>query len=416
MNTKKQKKIANNITKQIKKKVKNVAKALRPKKTINRRLASQVSMKDANVLKGTRDLVQNCFSGVGGIHRGLSLGSQLTALCRFKQSFQVTVPSGTYYSYAWAPAALFSQYAHQAAFSTNGLTLTTNPTDPWNSLALTNVGLLNQPGPFFGTNPSTSWRLVRGAMTISPTSSVLNQGGVQCHAYATNVYVGVPAAIDLQALPSNAVAGNAWNATNFVNFEQYKLMQGTTPMVLQWYPNDDEIYVQSLAFWQTVSTPYSGFVGYMQAPSTNSAQYTIELDYGIEYVPNLAYRPYVDRYLPTVDEDAFQELNKFVSKHWDECVVTTRVQYDKFVDKFEHSTPALRTHIDMTGDVGMPSDYLPPLATKSMIGKACDALANTTGYDVCDMVYSGANQYAGNAARKVLNTVLGRGAYGAITY
>ncbi len=364
-----------------------------------RSFAKTFGISDGILLHGFEELAQTMFSGVSGIHRGLSLGLELTALCRFRQRINVTVPAGTNLAYAWAPSQLSSVNTFVYSAGTGAV----NIQDPYNTNGTLNVTTTSIGGPFVVINPSNGWRTVRAAMTIVPTANVTSQGGYQMHAFAPNVYVGSPSQLTLTALPS----GGSWTGpAGFDNFSMCTAYPGTTSVVLQYFPGCDGINVESSAFYGASDTESDGFIGYIRAATTTATEYTIQFDYGIEYIPNTNYRPYVDRDAPQISAPAYQELSKFVVKNWDKVIITDIVTHNNMVSQLEHTVAPLTTSYNMVNQVGDSSLYGPQkrlLHAMEEEKSYCEVIADGLGYDVCGAV--GTATY--NTGKQLLGAIIG---------
>jgi hypothetical protein len=359
-------------------------------------LASRVGLVDTASSVGTEQLLQSLFSGISGLHRGLAQGTQLTALCRFKQVLDIIIPAGTYCTYAWAPDA--AQYDSTFRYSLATSATYTGIQSPWTSATgYTSTGFA---GPFNATNPSTSFRIVRAAMRITPTNNVVNMGGVSVHAYVSDAYIGPPSAANLASLSSTE-----WSESNFEQYEMLTTYDGTQHIMLQWFPNDDEIRVEPAT---PATQPNSGFYGYIQAPSTTSTTYHLEFDYGIEYTPTLSYRPFVERQAPTTNQNAYYFLNLFANKYWNEAVITTVQQYEKFVSAIEHTMLPFTNSYQMSNQVTNPKiPAMRRIEREAYIQEEgmCDYITDKTGYDVCGIASDSLGDMAKTTGKVLLDAI-----------
>lgn len=348
-----------------------------------------ISRTDREIAHSTQELLQTLFSGISGIHRGLSLGSGNTAICRIKQIFTVNVPAGSYASYAWAPAAAQSSNAFQYAYSAGGAgILASAPTDPFNSLSTVGISTLAKPGAFYPLDPSTEWRVVRASMQIDNTSPIIDEGGPQCHVRVDNLYNGGSLiAGGLAQMPSELTSANAWSQNAFANFEYMQLFRAQKSVVLQWYPNDDEIYIEPRAAIVASTFPISGFAGYFYAPPTKAQVYNFTIDYGVEYVPNKDYKQFVDRKQPLGNPGAQYELNKFIGRTWDQVVITTKERLNAWTSKIEHLPGLYVDAYEQEMGVYNPiSDSVPFKREASYMEDICEGVEYITGGDVCGAV------------------------------
>jgi hypothetical protein len=364
--------ISKKAKKELKREIKEEVKAELPK-VRNRRPRRQRKTARPTVVTGTNEivtakgydfLVQSLFSGVRGIHRGITWGNQRTALARFKAVADISIPLNTFLTYIWSPS--FVSTANIFVYSSG--TGATSVQDPYNSLGTANVTSTTMAGPFNGTSPALAWRIVRAAMKITNTTAITSQAGFQLHSYSSTAYQGSPASGTMSAIP----AGAGWTTTNLENINPSMTFSGQTSTMLQFYPNDSEIYVQDANFYSSNESELSGFLGTIFAGSV-AQSYHIEFDYGIEYVPTLAYRPYVDTALPAVAPQANYYLTHFIDKNWNHTVITTWQDYVNHTSSIEHLPSARSWSYMMASTVGIPrrlprieaytmnpSEYQPP--------------------------------------------------------
>lgn len=349
-----------------------------------------VSLSDKVALQGLDHLKQSLFSGIAGIHRGITWGNQSTALCRFRRVFDISVKAGSTAVYAWSPTSLTSANAFTYAYSTT--VNQTTPFNPFNTTGVANVTVGTNDGPFTSENPALEWRIVRAAMRITPTASLTNSSGYHLHAYAPCVYTGYPGAANLSAVP---ITPSAWTASVLENFAMWKTFAAQQQAMLQWFPDDDEVYVNTKAAYDNPTNSASGFIGIL-AGGSNDCSYHIELDYGIEYVPSIIYRPFVERSLPEVPPDATYYLTHLIQKDWDRLVLTTVQQYDQMTAAIDHLPSAWSTRYQQSNGIGMPSYSLPLVVEETKASNLCDNFERITGYDVCGGVSTGLKR-VGNA-------------------
>jgi hypothetical protein len=183
--------------------------------------------------------------------------------------------------------------------------------------------------------------------------------------------------------------------------------------MLQWFPNDEEEYVQPPP--TASDKEYSGFYGYIQAPavSNSSVTYHIEFDYGIEYTPNIAYRPFVERKPPTTHPNAYYNLNLFVGKYWDTVSNCTVQQYDNFVSQIEHVPLSLSNRFKMSNQVANPTN-LPGFKKMAMDAAYeedgyCDMIIDKTGFDVCGAAGKTVEYITKTAGTQLLGAITGGG-------
>ncbi len=333
----------------------------------------------------SRDLLLNTlFCAEKGISRGMAWGLQTTALARFKTFVDVSIPAGTYLNYILAPAQASSANWFAYSYGTGSTTIN----NPYATGAnITNAAVA---GFFNSLDPSVGWRVVRTAMRFTPTGTVTNQGGEQFHAYHPNLYNGSPSLVDLT---------QAVTASLLTNMEMSVAFGGYERTILQWVPNDNEIYVENTGTYSAATTETSTFVGYVFVPTTTT--FRIDFDIGIEYIPNAAYRPYVDRALPSIKPDTWFDVNQVVAKDWMSLMIMTYPKYEALCQTFNPVQHHWTYTEQVASSVGAPSLY----ANLGPIGAQEDGLLDK----LLDYGKGAATDFVATGAKKVLGAVLEQG-------
>jgi len=372
----------------------------KPKRQPKTKLA--VSKSDIVNEHGLDQLTQSLFSGVAGIHRGITWGNQTTALCRFKQVVTLTLPLNTYCSIAWAPTQLAN--ANAFVYVNGNAAANTLIVDPYNSTGTAGYTSTSVAGPFNSGSPALEWRVVRAAMRLTPTTSLTATSGSVMAAYIPALYVGPPAAGSL------TMAGAAWTQTNMENYAIMKTFSGQQSLMFQWFPDDDEVFVETAAHYAVSDVGNSGF-GIILGGGNGAVTYLVELDYGIEYVPVTAYRPYVDKKLPEVNPDAAYYLTHRIQKSWDKLVLATVQEYDAQTALIDHLPSAWSERYQAANVVTTPAVNLPLRLEEEKALGYCDYVTERTGYDVCGGVAATlekASQGIPSMVQRISNLALSR--------
>jgi len=268
-------------------------------------------------------LMQNLFIPSHGLHRGLASGSELTSLCRFKYSQDIGFNSSTTVSFAFLPASLNSGIAIGAVQTGPTTAFPNGPTNPF--VTVTGATQTLFPSPFATTNPSTgTFRVVSFQLKIINTAAAQSKGGDLMVAY----HPGIPS--------TSGALTTEFTRSNIDQLEWCYPVSGDVAMVVNWVPNDNENILGNPALVMPESS--SAILGYMVCPSNTGATFRFEYDIGIEYIPSAAYRPFVERQVPTVHPDSWYHINKELSSHWDRWVIMPYMSYMdqvKLIDRIQ---------------------------------------------------------------------------------
>jgi hypothetical protein len=206
-------------------------------------------------------------------------------------------------------------------------------------------------------------------------------GGFVTVVYAPDAYLGSASnGTNLYSLPTAN-----WTTQSLENYPYIREFDGSQHIMLQWFPNEYETALDSAS--DSLTKPNSGFYGYINSPLNNSVSYHVEFDYGIEYVPTVAYRPYVDLDQPTTHYDALYYLNLFNKANWNKTVITTYQEYLSFASSIDHIKGSLFKNYALNSTIGLPVS-LPQ--QKRMEKEAhvteerfCETIDRMTGLDAC---------------------------------
>jgi hypothetical protein len=194
------------------------------------------------------------------------------------------------------------------------------------------------PGPFSTTNPSTNaWRVVSFQLKMIPTSQVTAKGGDLVVGYHPSVGTAISAGANVPE----------FSRVNIDNLEWSMPVSGDVAIVINWVPNSAENTLQSSS--HIGDAPQSAVLGYFLGAGTTSCSFRVEYDIGIEYVPNVSYRPFVERKVPQGHPDAWYHINKELSENWDRWVIMPYSTYLMEVKSHESLNPGFTTVARLNG-------------------------------------------------------------------
>ena len=264
------------------------------------------AINDATMEKSVHDIFQSLFFNQHGIHRGLARGTTLSSLCSFKGSFDITLlgsGSATTLNFAAVPNLVAASDA--IAFNVNSVI--TNPYNPASGGAS-----VTSSGPFVTTNPCTEYRVVSFSLKFIPSGSALNQSGEGLIAYNPS-----------QASNTDVTE---WTRSAMDNLSYTLPWRGNEPVILQWVPNDAETSFQPNTNG-SVFNFNSLLQVYLIVSSTTS--FRVEYTWGIEYKPNITFRPFVEKMTPKCHPDSYYYVNMALDNHWDQLMLCNYDMYRK---------------------------------------------------------------------------------------
>jgi hypothetical protein len=350
-----------------------------------RRIGSLISMTDQQALRGTEHMLDSLFVGETGISRGIAFGSDLSALTKFKGTFDVNLPANGQLNMVVVPSQL--QAPAWINYTTDAQSAFAGGINPFSTTPVTQAAFIIS-GPFANTNPGVGWRVVRFALRCTPTTAMLNQGGFANVAHVPIIATGPPA---LATFVGQTTTGQ------LQNMEMQRTFGGLDRWIYQWYPNQAEVEITSTSNQTLTNSPgWSGVQLYIMGPN-QIVNFHFEWEVGIEYVPNATYRPYVERKLPDMHPDALFYMNQFVSKHWIPAVLATVHEWEKFVQALEPMVHTYSESYQLANRVGFISDYGKHAVYEeekadgdgySIINEACERAERMFGINPCEVNYS----------------------------
>jgi hypothetical protein len=166
-------------------------------------------------------------------------------------------------------------------------------------------------------------RITGYEVNIISDSTVLTKGGWQQVCYVDNMFDG-----GLSFTPTGSPAYQGpltYGALD--NYPMTLKYNGDRDLTLHWFPNGDEIYLQDVADFNTVSVEgpsVSGFIWLAQAPAANSVTYNFDIRVVLEYVPVDAVRTLSKKVLPIVHPLAEYYMNMLLATRWPLLVMAER--------------------------------------------------------------------------------------------
>jgi hypothetical protein len=249
----------------------------------------------------------------------MAFGSENTALTDFRVPFEVVVPAGFGGILYFNP--LLSLTAQGIYYS--GTTVAFAPST---SVNLTNSTIY---GPNFispvlvGSTTASKIRICGFEVNIISDSTVLTKGGWQQVCYVDNMFLGAPTFV---AGGSTAYTGPQTYGS-LENYPMMKKFNGDKDLILHWFPNGDEIYLQDYGDITNISPEglsTSGFIWLAQAPTANSVTYNFDVRVVVEYVPLDSVRTLSKKVLPIVHPLAEYYMNMLLATRWPLLVMAER--------------------------------------------------------------------------------------------
>jgi hypothetical protein len=263
--------------------------------------------------------LRSLFFPDAGQCRGMAFGSTNTALTDFRYPFELTVTAGNA-AVVWVVPELILHTSFLRYGLTTSAILGTTTVDLTNSTLYPTV--TNPVAPSVDSTDTTNYRLTSFEINIISDSTILNRGGWTQATYVDNMGSSVMAATG--GGTTYYTGPKTYAALD--NYPMTKKFNGDKDLVLHWFPNGDEIYLQdySAISVATASAPdLSGFIVVLQAPSTNSVTYNFDLRVGLEYVPTDLIRNTAGvKVLPNVHPLAEYYMNMLVAEKWDPLVIS----------------------------------------------------------------------------------------------
>jgi len=289
----------------------------------------------ADIEQSVAKKVQTLFFPRTGIHRGEAMGVEETALTSIKGSLDVQLASTSpYVTFSFQPSLLRS--ATMGVIKAN----IANFGDPYST------PLASIPGPFVTTYPGGAFRTVSFALTITPSGALLTQAGEGALAIPTS-YSSIDWT-DTRTSIDNVVMQKSWD--------------GRRGMTLHWVPNEHDIEFDTS---HTSDSPITALVGYFQIPAGATAVgFRFSWEFGIEYIPNNAYKSYVTRLPPELHPNTLYYLNRIVTKKWSQYCICETDLYNVLEAKYQpaHKSPGYATGGGSLGSVGVGYGSFDPAA------------------------------------------------------
>ncbi len=246
-----------------------------------------------NHLLDTSHLIQTLFYPSLGVYRGLAKGSATTALATLKKTFDLTIAANGSLGLSWVPTDLTGAGAISYFVGVAG-----NDPDPYQASSTKVAGFFN------ATNPSTDYRVVSAHLILIPSASMLNNNGEGQLAY-------------FPSWPGAVAGGAAYLRANVDQVYWTKPVSAPKSYVMNWVPNQYEVDFKKSG--NAYDDP-SSFMFYFYN-GANIMNYRVEMQITVEYMPTVAYRPYVMREPPLIPLSSYDDLNRHLVSCWDSTVL-----------------------------------------------------------------------------------------------
>jgi hypothetical protein len=298
-----------------------------------------------NPLTTSEQYLTSLFNPDKGTCRGMAFGSENTSLTDYRIPFEITVPAG--YGAVVYLNPLLALTTYGIIYSGTGVPF--NSTTNINLTNTTNYSPSTVSGPFVATSASKI-RITGYEVNVIADSTVLSKGGWQQVCYVDNMYDGFPT---FQAGGATAYFGpGTYGALD--NYPMTRKYNGDEDLILHWFPNGDEIYLQDLGEIDNASPlgpSVSGFIWLAQAPSANAVTYNFDIRVVLEYVPTDSVRVLSKKVLPVVHPLAQYYMNMLVATRWPLIVMSEATLWQeaiKGITKPPRDPLQMRQHFAIT--------------------------------------------------------------------
>lgn len=310
--------------------------------------------------------VDSLFFPQSGIHRGVAFGFENTALAYIKGFSDIALSgANTTWTFAFRPSNCGTNNWLQWAIGAALIDPVAAPT-------------YQEPAAITSTQ-ATAIRVVSFSASIIPTGPYTTQSGDGSVGY----------------VPTNT--GFTFTTSSLVNLVMQKPFNGVTPLELHWVPADGDARDET-AMHSLTSANASSLVGTFA--TQGSASFRLEWRLGIEYVPSVAYRPFVNKASPINHPDTYYYINKMVGADWGTLIIAYADEYRMALAKHNHAGGGL-DQIEALNSMGSYriGQHEPTLGDEEEIiaeenymhraGKAakrtlCDVASGFAGFEVCD--------------------------------
>jgi hypothetical protein len=281
-------------------------------------LTRNISFSDQQLEKGVHEATSSFFFPGNGIFRGQAKAFEMSGLATLKGTIIANnaTTANINFAFAFAPA-----YCNQSGWLTYGFGTTIA-----NAINTATAALVS-------TTQAEAFRVVAAELIITPQGSFTNQAGTGATGYIAD--------------QTNFIA----NAANIANLRIKRPFKAVDTQIIHWLPSENS-QVDETEFLSAAATnsPGSGFFGYITIPSASDTATSWQLDYaiGIEYLPSIAYRPWVDLTPPCQDIRANQFVNEIAMANWDPLMIGTIANYERELLKHDSLDGGRRSSYDVT--------------------------------------------------------------------
>lgn len=270
------------------------------------------------IKKSVHDLLVTHFFSNHGISRGLARGMEETAITTYKGSFDLAMGnlnSTSVMSMSITPSRIREADWFRIMLSSPTIGIQ-NP-----YATVTGTTTVSVPGPFATTDFSNGiWRVVSFTLKMIPSASIMTQAG--------SGFIGI------NFEPNDYQNGINWTREAIDNLAIGKPIENNVAQLVQWVPNSFETSLspKGVSADPAARLACSAIQAYYQSPQS-ATNFRMEWTCGIEFIPNVLYRPVVNRMPPTAHPDSYYFIDEIVREKWDSLVITRYEDYRQMLDR-----------------------------------------------------------------------------------
>ncbi len=358
------------IKKKPRKRKQGKKKRLTAKPVLHANFLNMVDCKECfNPMETSNRLLTSLFNPAAGTSRGIAFGTENTALTDYYVPFDISVPANSYTVVYIQPMNALDNFFAMIG-SVGGTLTSTSSVNLTNSSTFTT---LTQITPPITSTSTTRYRSVGCEVRVLAASTLLNRAEYYQATYIDNMSDGL---VTITAGGSPYYQGPG----TYGALDQYPMkrrVNGDRDMILHWFPNDDEIYLQdysSLSAYDGQAPNLSGFILVFPNNTSNILTYNFECRNILEYVPSDSTRVLSKKVVSTVHPLAEYYLNMLVSTKWDPLVISELTEWESLIhgSKPQQMNMATNNHYRSL-QAGVRQTYRQGVITEDMLDLLADA-------------------------------------------
>ncbi len=261
--------------------------------TKKRRFPYGLSISDRDLISGTHQAINTIFYPQLGVHRGLARSFTESGLARVNGQFYTGSGTSSLFALTFQVTPSTSNASGWFKYEWGGGVGFTTPA---------NVGAA------ISATQAVDYRVLGCEITITPQGAFTSQSGAGVIGYVPDI------------------SSFAYSNTTIANLAVHKDFKGVDPMSIHWIPAENES-----AFTPIGSSPStsSAIVGTISCPTATAANTSFLVEYCLvyEFVPSVAYRPWVSKDKPSVDSRVYKYVNDYAEKHSDPLMIGRSCDY-----------------------------------------------------------------------------------------